>query len=147
MTSRYRSKALAAWLALIGGAFGAHRFYLYGARDVLAWLHPGPTLVGLAGIARVQNLGQDDRWSWVLLPVLGLMISQACLSAIVYGLTSDEKWDAKRNPGLAPRQTRWAPVLAVILALTVGAVAFIGTIAFGGQRFFEWQLEETRLSG
>jgi TM2 domain len=144
VTGRYRSKALAAWLAVLGGGFGAHRFYLHGARDLLAWLHPLPMLVGLAGIVRVQNLGQDDRWSWVLLPLLGLMISQACLCAIVYGLTSDEKWDATRNPGLPPRQTRWAPVLAVILALMIGAVAFMGTVAFGGQRFFEWQLENTR---
>jgi hypothetical protein len=147
MTGRYRSKTLAAWLALLGGSFGAHRFYLYGRRDALAWLHPWPTLAGLAGIVRVQNLGQDDRWSWILLPLLGLMISQACLCAIVYGLTADETWDASRNPGQPPRQTRWAPVLAVIAALMVGAMAFMGTIAFGGQRFFEWQLEEARDSG
>ena len=41
---RPRSKTLATWLAVIGGAFGAHRFYLHGWRDLIAWLYPLPTL-------------------------------------------------------------------------------------------------------
>ncbi len=140
----YKSKTLATWLACVFGAFGAHRFYLHGARDLGAWLHPWPTLTGLYGIQRVQTLGQDDQLSWLLLPVLGLMVAQACLFAIVYGLTADAVWDAKRNPGLVPRQTRWLPVLGVIAALMIGATALMATIAFGGQRFFEYQIEESR---
>ncbi len=140
----YKSKTLATWLACIAGAFGAHRFYLHGLRDLWAWLHPWPTLAGLYGIHRVQTLGQDDQWSWLLLPVLGLMVAQACLFAILYGLTSDAVWDAKRNPGHSPRNTRWLPVLGVIAALMIGATALMATIAFGGQRFFEWQIEESR---
>jgi hypothetical protein len=141
---RYRSKALATWLACLTGALGAHRFYLRGPRDLWAWLHPWPTLAGLYGIHRVQTLGQDDQWSWLLLPLLGLMVAQACLFAIVYGLTADAAWDAKHNPGLAARQTRWLPVLGVIAALMLGATALMATIAFGGQRYFEWQVEESR---
>ena len=140
----YKSKTLATWLACIAGAFGAHRFYLYGLRDVWAWLHPWPTLAGLYGIHRVQTLGQDDQWSWLLLPLLGLMVAQACLFAIIYGLTSDAVWDAKRNPGHSLRHTRWLPVLGVIAALMIGATALMATIAFGGQRFFEYQIEESR---
>ena len=30
---RYRSKTLATWVAVIGGAFGLHRFYLHGRGD------------------------------------------------------------------------------------------------------------------
>ncbi len=139
----YKSKTLATWLACIGGAFAAHRFYLHGVRDVWAWLHAVPTLAGLYGIHRVQTLGQDDQWSWVLLPLLGLMIAQAGLFAILYGLTPDAKWDDAHNPGHAPRNTRWLPVLGVIAALMIGATALMATIAFGGQRFFEWQVEES----
>jgi TM2 domain len=133
-----KSKTLATWLALLLGAFGAHRFYLRGVRDVWAWLHPLPTLAGLYGVQRVQALGQDDRLSWLLLPLLGLMVAQACLAAIVHGLTTDAAWAERHaQPVVA---TRWGPVLGVIAALMVGATALMATIAFSGQRFFEWQI-------
>ena len=141
---RYRSKTLATWLALVGGAFGVHRIYLRGVRDPWAWLHPWPTLLGLWGIQRVRTLGQDDHLSWLLLPLLGLMIAQACAFAMFYGLMADERWDARFNPTQPPRPTRWAPVLGVIAALMVGATALMATIAFGGQRYFEWQVEQAR---
>lgn len=144
MSTGYRSKTVATWLALLGGSFGAHRFYLHGWRDVWAWLHPWPTLFGLAGIQRVRAFGQDDQVSWLLLPILGLMIAQACLFAIVYALTPDERWDARRNPGAAARSTRWGPVLGAIAALMIGATALMATVAFGGQRYFEWQVEQAR---
>jgi hypothetical protein len=139
-----RSKTLATWLALVAGAFGAHRIYLHGSRDVWAWLHPWPTFAGLYGVQRVQALGQDDHLSWLLLPLLGLMIAQACLCAIVYGLTPDAKWETRMNPGLPARTTRWLPVLGVIAALMIGATALMATIAFSGQRFFEYQIEEAQ---
>ena len=141
---RYKSKTLATWIALIGGSFGLHRFYLHGLRDTLAWLHPAPTLVGLAGLQRALELGQDDRLAWLLLPLLGLMLAQAALCAIVYGLTADERWDARHNPLSPVRATAWGPVLGVIAALLIGATALMATIAYGGQRFFEWQVEEAR---
>jgi hypothetical protein len=141
---RYRSKTLATWLALAGGAFGAHRLYLHGLRDPWAWLHPWPTLLGLWGLQRVRALGQDDHLSWLLLPLLGLMIAQACAFAMFYGLMGDERWDASFNPTQPPHTTRWAPVLGVIAALMVGATALMATIAFGGQRYFEWQVEQAR---
>jgi|APDOM4702015248_1054824.scaffolds.fasta_scaffold57636_2 hypothetical protein len=139
-----RSKTLATWLALAGGSLGLHRFYLHGARDRWAWLHPWPTLAGLYGVLRVQALGQDDRLAWLLLPLLGLMVAQASLVAIVYGLTSDERWAARHDPGAAPRPTGWGPVLGAIAALVIGATALMATIAFAGQRFFEWQIDRAR---
>ena len=144
MMQRYKSKTLSTWIALIGGSFGLHRFYLHGPRDTLAWLHAVPTLVGLAGLQRAIELGQDDQLAWLLLPVLGLMLSQAALCAIVYGLTPDERWDARHNPQLPARATTWGPILGVIAALLIGATALMATIAYGGQRFFEWQVEEAR---
>ncbi|MES2714274.1 MAG: NINE protein [Pseudomonadota bacterium] len=135
-----KSKTLATWLALLGGLLGAHRFYLHGWRDALAWLHPLLSLTGLAGVVRMQNLGQDDHAAWLLIPLFGLMVVVAMLSTIVLGLTSDERW-AERHapPGAAPRPTRWAPVIAVVIALLLGGAALMGTLAFAGQMFFEYQ--------
>jgi hypothetical protein len=137
----YRSKSVATWLALVLGSLGVHRFYLHGRHDRLGWLHPVPTLIGLAGVVRMRNLGQDDHLAWMLIPMIGLMLSQAMLFAIVYGLTPDEQWDARHNPGQPPRATRWAPVLGAIAALALGGTVLMGTIAFAGQKVFEWQSE------
>jgi hypothetical protein len=139
----YRSKTASTWIALLGGSLGLHRFYLHGPRDLLAWLHPAPTLVGLVGVLRLRALGQDDHLAWLLIPLLGLMLSLAMLSAIVYGLTPDATWDARHNPGLPSRHTAWGPVFGVVLALLAGGIVLMGTVAFGGQKFFEWQLEGT----
>ena len=136
-----RSKSVATWLALLAGSLGVHRFYLYGWRDQLAWLHPLPTLLGLAGAIRMHNLGQDDRVSWLLIPLLGLMLSIGMLAAIVIGLTPDEKWALRHRPDASVQPTGWAPVLGVVLALLLGGAVLMGTLAFGGQMFFEFQAQ------
>ena len=144
---RYRSKTVAAWLALLGGGLGLHRFYLHGPRDILGWLLPLPTLLGLWGVLRMQANGVDDRLSWVLLPLLGLTLAGTMLAAIVYGLTPDERWNARYNAGAARQhETGWLTILAVIAALMVGATVLMATIAFGGQRFFEVQAESAATS-
>jgi hypothetical protein len=136
---RYRSKTVATWVALAVGALGGQRFYLHGLGDLLGWLHWPPTLLGLWGAWRMQALGQDDRLAALLVPLLGLMLSGAMLLAIVSGLTPDERWDERHNTGLEPRATRWGPVLGAIVGLMLGGIVLMGTIAFAGQRFFEWQ--------
>jgi hypothetical protein len=141
---RYRSKTVATWLAVVGGAFGLHRFYLNGLGDRVGWLHALPTGLGLVGVDRMFELGQDDRVAWLLIPLLGLMLAQGMLCAIVYGLSPDAKWDGRHNPGQAGRVTGWGPVLGVIVALFVGAAVLMGTIAFSGQRYFEWSLDPQR---
>lgn len=143
-TGHERHKTVATWVAVLGGAFGLHRFYLKGFGDVLGWLHAVPTIAGIVGVQRVLDLGQDDRLSWALIPMLGLMIAQGMLCAIVYGLTPDERWALRHNPGGPVRATGWAPILGVITALMVGAGVLMATIAFSGQRWFEYQIEEAR---
>ena len=140
-STRYRSKTAAAWLALLLGSLGAHRFYLHGLSDRRAWLYPLPTLLGLAGVLRMRNLGLDDGWAAVLVPLLGLSVSTAMLAGIAIALTPDDKWDARYNPTHAAHSTGWAAVLAAMAGLFVGAAVLLSTVAFSGQRFFEWQAE------
>jgi hypothetical protein len=144
---RRRSKTLAAWTALLFGSLGLHRFYLHGPRDAWAWLHVPLTLAGWVGVQRLRQIGQDDPVAWGLVPLFGLMISLGAFFAILYGLTPDEKWDARHNRGLAPRATRWGPVLAAILALLVGGGIFMGSITYGMQMLFEWQLHGRAAAG
>jgi hypothetical protein len=139
MAARPRSKTLATWAALLGGSLGLHRFYLHGLRDRWGWLHPWPTLVGLYGVVRMRELGQDDRLAWVLIPLLGLMLAGTMLAAIVYGLTPDEKWNARFNPGAPAPASGWAALIGVVLALAVGGGVLMATIAFSAQRYFESQ--------
>ena len=144
----YKSKTLATWIALLGGCVGLHRFYLHGFRDRWGWLFIWPTLVGWYGVQRMRHLGADDHLAWVLIPFLGVMLSIAMLSAIIYGLTPDEKWNARFNAGAAsdaePGRTNWATIGAVVLALLFGTTVLMASIVFSFQRYFEHQVEEGR---
>jgi len=137
---RPRSRAVAIWLAVVAGTLGAHRFYLHGVRDPIGWLHVPPTLVGAYGWWRMRELGVDDARGSLLVLCLGAVIALAMLQAIVYGLASDERWAARY--GAASDQRRgWPVVLALIVALAVGAGATMATIAFAAQRYFESRSE------
>ncbi|HSV47368.1 MAG TPA: hypothetical protein VLJ58_16375 [Ramlibacter sp.] len=143
-----KSKTLAAWLAFLGGPLGLHRFYLRGFGDLLGWALPIPTALGLYGVQRIQEFGQDDRASWVLIPLLGFTIAGCALNAIVYGLMTREKWNARFNTGAPPEAaaggTGWATIGAVVLSLLVGTTALMASIAFSFQHYFEYQVEEGR---
>ena len=136
-----KSKTLATWIAIVGGSLGLHRFYLHGFRDLPGWLHPLPTLIGLYGVMRARSLGQDDQLAWMLIPFVGVTIAASMLCAIVYGLASDDKWNARFNAGRNVSRSGWAAVLGAMLALLVGAGVLMATIAFVAQRYFEYQVE------
>lgn len=143
-----KSKTAAAWLAFLGGPVGLHRFYLHGRQDRLGWLLPLPTVLGVYGILRAQQYGLDDQWSWVLIPLLGFTVAACALTAIVYGLTAPEKWNARFNP-VADRAaseggTNWWTILAVVLSLMVGTGVLMASLAFSFQHYFEYQIEEGR---
>ena len=143
-----KHKTLAIWLTFLGGPLGLHRFYLKGFGDLIGWLLPIPTALGLYGIERVQRYGQDDQWSWLLIPLLGFTISACALTAIVYGLMSPEKWNARFNPladpQAAPGHTNWFTVFGISAALLIGTGVLMASLAFSFQRYFEYQVEEAR---
>lgn len=143
-----KNKTLATWLAFLGGPLGLHRFYLRGLGDWLGWLLPIPTAIGLFGIERLQEFGVNDQLSWLLAPLLGLVITACALNAIIYGLMPCEKWNARFNPQAAPEhpagETYWLTVFGVAASLLVGAGVLLATIAFGFEHFWEYQINEAR---
>ena len=145
---RMKNKTVAAWLAFVGGPLGLHRFYLHGLGDTLGWLLPIPTALGLYGIQRVQQLGQDDPLSWVLIPLLGFTIAACALVAILYGLSSPEKWNARFNPqaqqNAVPGSTNWFTIGAIAAALMIGAAVLMASLAYSFQHYFEYQIEEAK---
>ncbi len=146
--SRSRNKTLATWLALLGGTLGLHRFYLRGLGDWVGWLYPIASGLGWWGVERFQALGQDDKLSWVLIPFLGLSLSAACLSAIVYGLSEREKWNARyavaEGADAPAGATRWATIIGVVLSLLLGATAFMASLSYSLQNYVLYQIEEGR---
>jgi len=116
--------------------------------DWLAWLLPVPTALGVYGIQRVQTFGQDDALSWLLIPLLGFTVAGCALRAIVYGLTTPERWNARFNPHSAAEdaagQTHWGTIFAIATALMLGTAVLMASIAFSFQRYFEYQVEEAR---
>lgn len=146
-----KNKTLTTWLTLLGGPLGLHRFYLFGKTDILAWLLPIPTALGLVGIVRARAIGLDDHLSWVLIPLLGLTIAACALNAIIYGLASCESWNARFNDTPLDAQdqpvagrTVWLTVVALVFGLLMGTTALIGSLAFSFQHYFEWQVELAR---
>ena len=143
-----KNKTFAAWLSLLGGPLGLHRFYLRGMGDWLGWLLPIPTALGVYGIERVRMYGVDDGLSWALIPLLGFTIAGCALTAIVYGLMAPDKWNARFNAGApadaAAGRTNWLTVGSVVASLFFGSTILMASIVFSFQRYFEHQIEEGR---
>ena len=103
MASPYKNKTLAALLASVLGGLGAHRFYLYGKKDIRAWVYV------------------------CLFP---LSMFAGFIEAIVIGLTPDDKWDAQHNRDSGQQsESGWFLVLLVVLTFALGATALIAVIA------------------
>jgi hypothetical protein len=96
----------------------------------------------------MQQLGQDDQLSWVLIPLLGFTIAGCALKAILYGLATPERWNALHNPSAAPDaapgRTGWPTIFAIAAALMVGAAVLMASLAYSFQHYFEYQIEEAR---
>ena len=90
-------------------------------------------LVALAVLFDFMNGFHDAANSIATVVSTGVLKPQ---QAIVYGLTSDERWVA-RFGAASDHRRGWPVVLAMMLALAVGAGATMATVAFAAQRYFE----------
>lgn len=146
--ARAKNKTAAAALAAVGGSMGLHRFYLHGLSDTWAWVFPVPSALGWWGVERMRALGQDDMLSWALIPLLGLTLTVGCLMAIMYALTPAEQWNARHNPSLvataAAGRTHGLTIAVLVFAMLAGTIAFMGSLAFSVQKYFEYQMEQSQ---
>ena len=91
----FRSKTLTAGLAFLFGYIGLHRFYLYGMRDKYGWAHIVGIVLGAFGYLLLAQTERASILGWVLSFPGAASLLAAFLSAIVYGLRPDAKWDAQ----------------------------------------------------
>lgn len=125
LSPRHKNKTLATLAAFLLGALGAQRFYLAGARDRWAWLH----LASLPAAGAVALLFPGADWFYKILPIVISGLA-GFLEALVLGLTSDEQWDARRNPGTGrASHSSWPLALLLVLTLALGAGMLIATIS------------------
>lgn len=121
-SNKPKNKTIATLLAVILGGPGAHRFYLYGARDFFAWNYVMAfTLFVIAQllVRTAHPLGIS------ILAYLPLAILFGWIEAFVIGLTTDQQWDARHNRGLSfQSQSGWQ--IKGLLALAL--VAAISTL-------------------
>jgi TM2 domain-containing membrane protein YozV len=139
---RFRSKTVTAALAFFFGSLGAHRFYLYGQRDVYGWLQLICTLAGIPGVLLLVASERTSALGWVLAVPGAISLFAAFLAAIVYGLRPDEKWDAQFNPQTQQRsRSGWAVIFVVIFSLFIGAMLLMTALAVTFQTYFESQVQ------
>jgi hypothetical protein len=121
----HKNKTLATVAAFLLGGVGLHRLYLRGARDPWLWAH----LASLPAAALVAALAPQEDGFYKLLPVtLSLLVGM--LEALVLGLMSDEKWDARFNPGSGRQSdTQWPVAVVLVASMMIGAGGLIATIS------------------
>lgn len=142
---RFRSKTLTAALAFLFGSIGAHRFYLYGPRDVWGWAHVLGTLLGIPGVMLLIATERASLAGWALAVPGAVSLFAAFLAAIVYGLRPDERWDAQFNAHTQERsRSGWTVVFIVILSLLIGAFLLMTGLALSFQTYFESQVEAAK---
>lgn len=142
---RFRSKTVTAALAFFLGSLGAHRFYLYGKRDMYGWAHAIFTLLGIPGVLLLIASERASMLGWILAVPGAVSLFAAFLAAIVYGLRPDQKWDAQFN-SQTPQRSRsgWAVIFVVIFSLFIGAMLLMTGLAVSFQTYFESQVQAAK---
>jgi TM2 domain-containing membrane protein YozV len=121
----HKNKTAAALLALLLGGIGAHRFYLRGAVDKLGLLH----LCSLPVAGLVIGIAPGADIFYKALPIL-LSYIIGFIEALVIGLLSDEKFDARYNAGSGRQSdSHWPLALILVATMMVGTTTLIATIS------------------
>ncbi|RFP08608.1 MULTISPECIES: hypothetical protein [unclassified Duganella] len=121
----HKNKTFATLLAFLVGGLGLQRLYLRGPRDPWLWTH----LAALPAAAAIAATWPDADGFYKLLPIMlsGLV---GFLEALVLGLMSDEKWDARFNPGSGKQSdTHWPLAVVLVASMMLGAGSLIATIS------------------
>lgn len=130
MNSPFRRKSVAALLAFVLGAFGAHRLYLGRPRW---WLPLAVTALMLPLLIGVRNWYQTPAFFVLMVPVVAGFIE-----ALVLALMADEKFDARFNASAQRRNgSGWDAVLVAIATLLVGTTILMTAIVLLFQTIFE----------
>lgn len=126
----FRRKSLAALLAFLLGALGAHRIYLGRPRW---WLPLAVTALALPLLIGVRNWYQTPAFFVLMVPV-----AAGFIEALVIALTPDEKFDARFNAASGRcNASGWDAVLVAIATLMVGATVLTTAIVLFFQTLFE----------
>lgn len=121
----HKNKTLSTLLALLFGGLGAHRFYLYGARDRWGLLHLSTLPLSLLLLQSAPAMPGLFASGPLVLSTLA-----AVLAALVIGLTPDEKWDARHNANSGRQSgSGWPLVILLVLGFGAGAIGLIWVIA------------------
>lgn len=125
MTVRHKNKTFATLLAAALGGFGMHRFYLHGGKDFAAWVH-----FATAPLSLLLALSRPEQpLMFVGLPFI-LSALAGLLTALVIGLTADEKWDTIHNAASGRKSASgWPLAILLVLAFGAGAIGAIAAIA------------------
>lgn len=121
----HKNKTFATLLAMLVGGLGIHRFYLHGLRERWGLLHLSTLPLSLLLFVSAPGMHGFFAAGPLLLSALA-----SVLEGLAIGLTPDEKWDARFNPG-SGKQSRsgWPVVILLVLGVGLGAVGLIWTIA------------------
>ena len=125
MTIQHKNKTLTAFLSFSLGSVGAHRFYLYGKNDAIAWLHFASLPLSILLSKLYFNLNEFITFAPWLLSLL-----VALLTTLILGLKSDEKWDAQFNASSEKKSdSSWFLALVLVFDVGAGAIVLIGMMA------------------
>ncbi|MEI2416668.1 hypothetical protein V8Z80_10820 [Orrella sp. JC864] len=128
---RPRNKTVAALLALLLGWAGAHWWYM-GRRH--AWLPSAWALLCIVLAFSCFEIWWENPAAFLLL----VPAVDGYVRAAVYGLTADERFDARYNPGLGRvTHTGFGTIAVVIATVLVAAIVVLTTIAVAV--LYTWQ--------
>ena len=119
---KFRSKVSVGLLAALFGCVGAHWWYL---RRPYAWLVTALSLSLMVACSFAEVWWENPIFFLLFIPTLNGFIE-----AIVWCLMSDERFDARFNPGLTrPHPSGWGAVLVAAFTLLIGSVLSMFGIA------------------
>jgi len=81
---------------------------------------------------------------WVCAILGGASVLAGFLSALVYGLRPDDKWDAQFNQDGQPTRSGWPVVILTILTLMIGTGLLMAGLAITFQTYFESQVQAAK---